>query len=146
MQNRLYQISLALVVLGLLVSIYMTIYKITNNDGMCIGSGGCHDVNASRFSEVGVVPVAVIGILGYAALLAAHLLGKRNDFMRENATLIIFGMALIGFAFTAYLIYVELVLIKALCPFCVTSQVSMTLIFIISAIRLLQQPQLQEDY
>jgi len=146
MQNKLYKISLAFVTLGLLVSIYMTIYKLSNNDKMCIGNGGCHEVNASRFSEVAGFPVAAIGIIGYSSLLTAHLLNQRNDFMRENGTLIIFGMALVGFAFTAYLVYAEIVLIKALCPFCVTSQISMTIIFILSAIRLLQQPQLQEDY
>lgn len=146
MQKKLYKISLAFVVLGLLVSIYMTIFKLTDNSSMCLGNGGCSVVNASRYSEVYGFPVAAIGILGYVALLAVHLMENRNDFLRENATLVFFGMALTGFLFTAYLVYVEIALIKALCPFCITSQISMTIIFIISAIRLLQQPQPQEDY
>ena len=60
--------------------------------------------------------------------------------MTENGTLVVFGLALVGFLFTLYLIYVELALIHALCPFCVTSQVTMTVLFILSVIRLVRQP------
>ena len=140
MDKWLYRGSVALTVIGLLVSIYMTIYKVTDNDGMCLGSGDCAAVNASRFSEVNGIPVAVIGMVGYAAILAVHVLEKRNAFFEKNGMLLIFGMGLTGFLFNVWLIYVEIALIKAFCPFCVTSQIAMTLIFIIAVIRLLRQP------
>lgn len=140
MDKWLYRGSVALTVIGLLVSIYMTIYKITDNEGMCLGSGDCAAVNASRFSEVNGIPVAVIGMVGYAAILAVHVLEKRSMFFEKNGTLLIFGMGLTGFLFNVWLIYVEIALIKAFCPFCVTSQIAMTLIFIIAVIRLLRQP------
>lgn len=141
MNNGLYRVSLALVIIGLLVSIYMTVYKVTSNQGMCLGSGDCSTVNASRYSEVNGIPVAVLGILGYAAILAVHLFERRNSFFKQNGTLIIFGMALAGFIFTVWLVYVELVLLKAICPFCVTSQAAMTFIFIIAVMRLIKDPQ-----
>ncbi|MFN8411404.1 MAG: vitamin K epoxide reductase family protein [Anaerolineales bacterium] len=141
MDKWLYRASIALVTLGLLVSIYMTIYKLTSNDNMCLGSGDCHTVNASKYSEVNNIPVAVIGIIGYAALLGSLLLETRNRFFKENSTMFVFGMSLTGFLFTVWLVYVELVLIRALCPFCVTSQISMTLIFILAIIRLIKQTQ-----
>ena len=141
MDKWLYRISVALAVLGLLVSIYMTIYKVTSNNSMCLGSGDCSTVNASSYSEVNGIPVAVFGVIGYAAILAVHFLEKRNRFFKQNGTLLIFGMALTGFLFTLWLIYVEIAILKALCPFCVTSQIAMTLIFIIAVIRLIRQPQ-----
>ncbi|MDP1715330.1 MAG: vitamin K epoxide reductase family protein [Anaerolineales bacterium] len=141
MNKVLYRASLALVIIGLLVSIYMTVYKVTSNEGMCLGSGDCSTVNASRYSEVNGIPVAVLGILGYAAILAVQLFERRNSFFKQNGTLIIFGMALAGFIFTVWLVYVELVLLKAICPFCVTSQVAMTFIFIIAVMRLFKDPQ-----
>jgi len=137
----LYRISVALAVLGLLVSIYMTIYKVTSNNSMCLGSGDCSTVNASKYSEVNGIPVAVIGVLGYASILAVHYFENRNRFFKQNGTLIIFGMALTGFLFTLWLLYVEVAILRALCPFCVTSQTAMTLIFIIAVIRLIRQPQ-----
>lgn len=141
MDKWLYRASFALVVLGLAVSIYMTIYKATSNDKMCLGSGDCHTVNTSKYSEINGTPVAVIGIIGYLALLATHFFENRNRFFKENSTLMIFGMSLTGFIFTVWLIYVEIALLDALCPFCVTSQVAMTLIFIIAVTRLIRQPQ-----
>lgn len=141
MDKWLYRASVALVVLGLLVSIYMTIYKYSGNDNMCLGSGDCHTVNASRYSEVNGIPVAVFGIGGYLAILAVLYFENRNRFFKDNATLMVFGMALTGFLFTVWLIYVEIALLKAICPFCVTSQVAMTLIFILAVWRLIRQPQ-----
>ncbi len=141
MDKWLYRATLALVVVGLLVSIYMTIYKVTSNDSMCLGSGDCSTVNASIYSEVNNIPVAAIGILGYLAILGVLVFENRNSFFRQNGTLMIFGMSLTGFIFTVWLIYVEIALLKALCPFCVTSQVAMTLIFIMAVIRLIKNPQ-----
>ena len=141
MDKWLYRISVALVVLGLLVSIYMTVFKVYKIEKMCIGSSGCNIVNASKYSEVNGIPVAVFGVLGYAAILATLFFENRNNFFKQNGTLMVFGMALTGFIFTAWLIYVEVAIIKALCPFCITSQVAMTIIFIIAVTRLIRQPQ-----
>src|SRR3990172_4939012 len=118
MDKWLYRASVALVIAGLLVSIYLTIYKLTSNDTMCLGSGDCSTVNASRYSEVNGIPVAVFGVFGYAAILAVLYFENRNRFFKHNSTLMIFGMALTGFIFTVWLIYVEVALLKAICPFC----------------------------
>lgn len=140
MDKRLTQITIALTIVGLLVSIYMTIYKITANDSMCLGSGDCSTVNASRYSEVNGIPVGLIGVIGYLSILAIHWLERRNEFFETNGSMIFFGVSLIGFFFTIWLVYVEVALLKAYCPFCITSQVTMTLIFILSVIRVIRQP------
>jgi uncharacterized membrane protein len=140
MDKRLRQITIALTIIGLLVSIYMTIYKVTNNESMCIGSSGCSEVNSSRYSQINGIPVAVLGVIGYTAILALLFLEQRPGFFRENGTMMFFGVSLLGFLFTLYLIYLEIALIKAYCPFCLTSQAVMTVIFIISVIRLIRQP------
>jgi len=144
MEKRLSQLAIILTVIGLLVSIYMTIYKITSNDSMCIGSGDCKTVNASRYAEINVagltIPVAVLGVAGYAAILAVLLFEQKSDFLQQNGTLVFFGLSLMGFLFTLYLIYVEIALIRAYCPFCIASQSAMILIFILSVIRVVRQP------
>ena len=136
---------IGLTVLGLLVSIYMTVYKVTNNESMCIGSGGCSIVNASGYSEVNGIPVAMVGVGGYLGILALLFLENRPGFFQENGSMLLFGITLVGFLFTVWLVYVEIALIKAYCPFCITSQVAMTLIFILTVIRVIKQPQFQED-
>jgi uncharacterized membrane protein len=140
MDKWLYRISIALSLLGLIVSIYMTVFKLTDNQSMCIGNGGCSKVNSSTYAEIYGIPVALFGVGGYGVIGALLILEDRHNFLKENGTMIVFGLALIGFLFTLYLIYVELALIHALCPFCVTSQVTMTVLFILSIIRLARQP------
>jgi uncharacterized membrane protein len=144
MEKRLSQLAIALAIIGLLVALYMTVYAITSNDNMCIGSKDCSVVNASKYSKINIIginiPVAVLGVAGYAAILAVLVFERKIDFLQENGSLVFFGLALMGFLFTLYLIFVEVALLKAYCPFCVTSQSAMTLIFILSVIRVVRQP------
>jgi len=145
MDKRLKQVTVALSVLGLLVAIYMTVFKLTNNENMCIGSHGCSIVNASSYSEIRGIPVAVFGVLGYLSILALLYLESKPGFFETNGSMLLFTTTLTGFLFTVWLVYVEVALIKAYCPFCITSQISMTLIFILTVIRVIQQPLIQED-
>ena len=144
MEKRLSQLAIALTIIGLLVAVYMTIYAITSNDNMCIGSQDCSVVNASKYSKVNIfvfeIPVAVLGVAGYAAILAVLLFERKFGFLQQNGTMIFFGLSLTGFLFTLYLIFVEIALIKAYCPFCIASQSAMTLIFILSVMRVVRQP------
>ena len=144
MEKRLSQLAIALTTIGLLVSIYMTIYAITSNDNMCVGSQDCSVVNASKYSKINIagvqIPVAVIGVVGYAAILGVLLTENRIEFLQQNGTLVFFGLALTGFLFTLYLIYLEIFLIRAYCPFCIASQSTMILVFILSVIRVVRQP------
>jgi uncharacterized membrane protein len=126
-------------ILGIADSIYLLIYKLTGNSQMCLGSGGCHDVNFSTYSDIYGIPVSALGIAAFLAITAIALLESRWSLAREHGPLVIFGIALTGVGFTAYLTYLELYIIKAICPFCVASAVIITLIFIIAIIRLVKQ-------
>ena len=141
MKNILYWTSIAFTVLGLAVSIYMTILKFGGGERMCIGNSGCQTVSESSYAVVMGIPVAVFGIIGYLALLIMLVLEIRGgQCFKMNATLLTFGMAVLGFIFTLYLVYLEIFEIKALCPFCLTSQITMTILFILSVVRLIKQP------
>ena len=144
MEKRLSQLAVALTIIGLFVAIYMTIYAITSNDNMCVGSQDCSVVNASKYSKINIagfqIPVAVLGVAGYAAILSVLLFERRMDLLQQNGSLVFFGLSLMGFLFTLYLIYVEVALIRAYCPFCIASQSAMILIFILSVIRVVRQP------
>lgn len=139
MNRWMTRLSVGFATLGLLVSVYMTVFKLTENQSMCLGNGGCSIVNNSIYAEVYGVPVAIVGILGYAAILVLLVFADRAAFLRSNAVMLVFGMCLVGFLFTIYLVYVEVALIHALCPFCITSQISMTVLFILSIIRLARE-------
>lgn len=135
----LYWTTMVLALLGAVDAIYLLIFKLTGNSHMCLGNGGCHDVNFSPFSEIHGIPVAVFGIVAYLAIICILILEKKTIFLAANGPLGIFGISLGGVAFTIYLTYLELYVIHAICPFCVASAVIITLIFILAIIRLAKQ-------
>ena len=139
MDKKLYWAAFAFSVVGLLVSIYMTIYKLSSNDAMCLGSGGCSQVNASIYSEINGFPVAAIGVIGFLSLIGVMLLERGSDFFADNGPLLEFGMSLLGFLYSIYLTYLEAYVIRYWCPFCVTSAIAITLVFILSTIRMVRQ-------
>ena len=128
-----------LTVLGAVDAVYLIIYKLTGNNQMCLGNGGCHDVNFSPYSEIYGIPVAVFGLAAYLAILCILILEARLKTAKENGPLVIFGISLGGVAFTAYLTYLEIYVIHAICPFCVASAVIITLIFGLAITRLVKQ-------
>ena len=138
-------IMLALAILGLLVAAYLTWSHYNEGSALCAKGGGCDIVRASRYSEVAGIPVAVFGLLGYLAITAILLIERHQPAIEENATLILFGMTLIGFIYSGYLTYLELFAIHAVCPYCVTSAIVMTLLFALSTYRLIGSVQDEDE-
>jgi uncharacterized membrane protein len=96
-------------------------------------------VNFSPYAEINGIPISVFGICAYLAILCILVLEGRVKIAKENGPLAIFGIGLGGVAFSAYLTYLELYVIHAICPFCVASAIAITLIFILAIIRLVKQ-------
>jgi uncharacterized membrane protein len=135
----LYWSTLVLSILGAADALYLLIYKLTGDNHMCLGSGGCHDVNFSSYSEISGIPISLFGLCAYLAVLCILFLEKRIKIAKENGSLAIFGISLAGVAYSAYLTYLEIYIIYALCPFCVASAIIIMLIFILAIIRLVRQ-------
>ncbi len=135
----LYICSVVLAVLGFVDATYLLIYKLTSSPYMCLGSGGCHDVNFSQYSEIGGIPVSVFGMLAFLSIAGILFFEPRLKLARENGPLVIFGISLSGVAFTVYLTWLELYVIHAICPFCIASAIIILLIFILAIIRLVTQ-------
>jgi uncharacterized membrane protein len=125
--------------IGLVDSLYLTWIKLTHTTALCLpGIGDCETVNTSRYSEIFGVPVAVLGALVYIAILVILLLKDKVGFFTEYRWYLLFGISLVGVLFSAYLTYIEIAVIHAVCPFCVISAIVILLIFISTLIRLSQ--------
>ncbi len=90
----------------------------------------CDIVNRSEYSEVAGIPVAAIGIAGYAALLLLCTFWKS----RSETPTRLFAAACAGLAFALYLTYIEGYKLKTWCVLCLVSQVVIFLIAGLSAI------------
>lgn len=132
--GRRLNVLLLLAALGTAVAAYLTFVALdTNVEPFCSGVGDCHTVQSSEYATVGPIPVAVLGLGMYLGLLG--LIGARR-FARGGAdprlALLTFALALSGALYSAYLTYLELFVIDAICVWCVISATIVTAIFVCS--------------
>ena len=134
MTRRALRLATAVLALaGIGIAGYLTYVHYAGLDPVCVGGGGgCERVQSSRWAELAGVPVAVLGLGGYAAILASLTLPDEPG--RTAAAF----LALAGFGFSAWLTYVELFEIDAICQWCVASAVVMTALAAVSVARALR--------
>lgn len=134
MDRRLRLIGIVLAVLGLGVAGYLTYIHYAGIEPVCNIAHGCVKVQTSQYAELAGIPVAVLGLGGYVAILAALLVD--GEWGRLAAAL----FALVGFGFSAYLTYRELFTIDAICQWCVASAILMTGLAVVTVWRMLSIP------
>jgi uncharacterized membrane protein len=134
----IYRMGVALTsLLGLFVSAYLYLYKIGRIGTLACGSGACETVQTSQWSRFAGVEVALIGVVGYAALFAVALAALRPGLAdRRWPARLLTGMAGLGVLFTAYLTYLELFVIHAICRWCVGSAVLITSVLVFAVLEL----------
>jgi uncharacterized membrane protein len=120
-----------LAALGIGVATYVAISEAGGGSPVCLAGGtGCKTVAESSYSHVAGVNIAIFGIVGYALLLASAFVA--NDLARFGGFLVALG----GFGYSIFLTYIEIFKIEAICQWCVASAVLMTILFLLSATRL----------
>ena len=107
---------------GLIDSGYLTWYHYDPAVRVCVGTSGCETVNTSPYAMVGPVPVAAIGVAGYLLIAGALLLGRWGPAHKRRAGgYAVYGLAILGSGFGVYLTAIEILVLHALCTWCVLS-------------------------
>ena len=122
--------AFVLCALGALVSGYLLVADfVLGGAELCLTGKGCDVVRESVYSRIGGIPVSLIGVLGYAAMAAVAVsrLGRRT---RWN---LLFWLSTAAVGFSAYLTYLELFIIEALCSWCVVSAAIAVGLFLLTA-------------
>jgi uncharacterized membrane protein len=132
--RRLRLAALVLAVIGLGVASYLTYVHYEDIRPVCGLGGDCVKVQTSEWSKLAGIPVAVLGLIGYAVILVSLLIPGEEALIAGALT------GLVGFGFSAYLTYREVFTIEAICQWCVASAIIMTLLAIITTARLLLAP------
>ncbi len=119
---------------GIGVAGYLTYVEATAVEAICGPVGDCNAVQNSSYARIfGILPVGIMGLIGYVAILIAWAIQKiRQDKWASYAQLAMLGMALFGTLYSIYLTYVELWVIHAVCMWCVSSAVLITLLMLLS--------------
>lgn len=123
-----------LILIGLGVAGYLSYVEIQMVDAVCGPVGDCNSVQSSPYARLfGILPVGVLGVTGYIAILAAWMISRWASGRRvAMAALAVFVMSLVGVGFSLYMTYLEPFVIKAVCMWCISSAVIMTLLLLLS--------------
>jgi uncharacterized membrane protein len=119
-----------LALLGLAISIYLTWVHYAGIEPVCTGISDCERVQSSSYAELVGIPVAVLGIVGYAAILVSLRLPVEVTAL----------LAYLAVAFSAYLTWAELFRIDAICQWCVASALATLAIAVLATLRALSAP------
>ena len=117
---------------GLGIATYLTVVHYTGGEPVCAVAHGCATVQQSDYAALAGVPVAVLGLLGYLGLLVA--LARDGEPARTLAAF----LSLAGLGFSAWLTYVEVGVLDAICIWCVGSAICMALLAALTVARLLR--------
>ena len=124
------RLAVAVALIGLAIAAYLTVVHYAGGTPVCAIAHGCATVQKSSYAELAGVPVALLGLLGYVAILAS-LAGDG-----ERARTVTAGLCFAGFGFSAWLTWVEVGELHAICVWCVGSAFCMTALAGLSAARL----------
>lgn len=122
-----------LALIGALVALYLTLYKVGALGNIACSVGSCETVNLSRWATFLGLPVAAWGLGAYIVLLALSLAGLQPSTEGSRPiALALVGVSGWSFLFSMWLTYLELFVIRAICMWCVISALIMTSIFALS--------------
>ena len=138
--NKARMASFAVLILAVIVSTYLSWLKAANADAVCIEAAvfDCGTVLNSFYSEIQGVPIAWLGLAVNLIAITLLALETRIGFFRQYGVALVFGLILFAFLFSMYLIYVQAFLIKAYCPWCLSHEALITILFAICTWRLTQ--------
>ncbi|MFT4040533.1 MAG: vitamin K epoxide reductase family protein [Thermomicrobiales bacterium] len=131
--RRLLRIAAGLAALGILLAAYLTWVHFDASSLVC-GLGDCHTVQASVYASVGPAPVAVLGLGMYGLVCAANLLALARPSLLVPLSAVAFGALLAGTIYAAYLTWLEVAVIRAICQWCVASALLSLALLVIQGI------------
>jgi len=121
----------ALALLGCGVAAYLAYVEMANVSAVCGPVGDCNTVQQSTYARLfGVLPIGVLGLLGYIVILAAWFVRHFGRGRLVDLTaLVLLGITTFGTLFSIYLTFLEPFIIGATCAWCLSSAIIMTLLF-----------------
>jgi uncharacterized membrane protein len=124
--------------IGLLVAGYLSVVELGGGVPVCGPIHGCEEVALSEYARIGGVPVAVFGVILSVTLLILALAWWRTNIY--GLLLAHYGLSLVGVIFDGYFLYLQVFVIKAVCIWCVTYEISLLLRFLIAFYVWYRQP------
>lgn len=112
---------------GVLISgVLLYSFYAASSGSFCVAGSGCDAVRSSAYSSVAGMPVALLGVLGFVLILLLSLTGSSKKKRWTRLFVVTTG----ALAFVCYFTFLELFVIKAICPYCVASALVVVGVFV----------------
>lgn len=135
----------ALSLVGLGVSIYLAYVEISHVEAVCGPVGHCNLVQSSVYAQILGIPIAVLGMLNYVAIIILWA-GQRVKPLATLSALALLGLTLFGTLFSIYLTLLEIFVIRAVCAWCLSSAIITTLLLLLVVIPVTKTARLKRAY
>jgi len=123
----------AAALVGAAIAAYLTYVHYAHTAPICT-TGGCEQVQRSKYAELAGAPVALLGLLTYAAIIATA--AWRGVAAAFAGVL----LALVAAAFSGYLLWAQLGPIGAICQWCLGNDVAIAVVAALCVVRVLTEP------
>jgi uncharacterized membrane protein len=138
MRGRYGRSLIAVTAVAMGIAAYLTWSKLSGSPPACAVAHGCETVEQSQYASIAGIPVALFGVVGSAVSLAcAFRWWMTND---RRALLLAYVVGLVSLPVLAYLTYLEIVVIHAVCVWCVTYAITSIGGWAIASAALLREP------
>jgi len=128
----------ALDTVGLFIASYLTIVELPGGVPLCGPIKGCEEVAKSEYARIGGIPVAAFGVVLSLVLLSLALAWWKTDIY--GLLLGHYALSLIGVLFDGYFLFLQVFVIKAVCIWCLSYEISLLLRFLIAFAVWYRQP------
>ena len=128
----------------MLVSIYLAYVEINQVEAVCGPVGNCNVVQTSPYAQIIGIPIAVLGLFNYGAIIVTWGVQKYGAGSLANlATLALVALTIFGTGFSIYLTLLEIFVIHAICAWCLTSAIITTILMLLAVMPVTHQPRVQ---
>lgn len=133
-------LSFLSIAFGIFVSGYLSYTQATASEMVCIAGGmfDCGVVQNSVYARFLGIQVAYLGLGTYLVLGTILLLERRISLLADYGPALFFGITLFAFVFSMWLVYAQVFLLQALCPWCLAHEVNITVLLVLAGLRLRQ--------
>ena len=121
-------------IFAVIISSYLLYQHYSDESSFCDVSAGlsCDIVNRSLYSEIFNIPVSGLAIIAFLFIAIITVIALKDEKKRIKIINIIYYLMLISILFSLYLIYIEAFVLYSFCPLCLSLNVLILVIFLVS--------------
>ncbi len=126
-----------LALIGGFVAVYLALFKMGYIGQLTCSIGGCERVNTSSWATFLGIPVALWGVGFYLVTFLVAFIGTLDRLVGDRRIAVLLTVLTgTGVIYSAWLTYLELFVIHAICQYCVVSAIVVTVMFVVSMLEL----------